>query len=103
MAKPFANLPVGLDPKRARAALMRHKGSLIHAARALHIPTSQLRQAVRADPTLIAAALEAHERALDQAEDIIREGLDSDDFKTRLASAAHLMRFSPAARRRGYG
>jgi hypothetical protein len=102
MPEPSA-LPAAFDPDKARRALMKHRGSILKAARALKIPASQLRQAVRQDPTLIAAALEAHERTLDQAEAIIHEGLASEDFRTRLACAAHLLRFSPAARRRGYG
>jgi hypothetical protein len=102
MPKP-SELPAAFDADKARRALMKHHGSILKAARALKIPAPQLRAAVRRDPTLIAAALEAFERNLDRAEEIICEGLTSEDFRTRLACAGHLLRFSPAARRRGYG
>jgi hypothetical protein len=50
----------------------------------------------------MAVALEAAERAMDEAEAAIYEGLRSPDKGRRLEAAAYILRKSPAARRRNW-
>jgi hypothetical protein len=94
--------PDALFPTAARAALLKHRGSVTKAAQELGIESRLLRIAIRARPSILAAAVEAQEMALDQAETVILEALDSPDPKRQLLAANYLMRSSPAARRRGY-
>jgi hypothetical protein len=82
--------------------LVRAGGNVSATAAALGVPTHDLRRMVSAVPQLIEAALEAEEQALDQAEEVIREALDSEDLSQRLAAAGHILRTSPAAKRRGW-
>jgi hypothetical protein len=72
------------------------------AAKALGVPTADLRAMTRSIPALMDAAFEAIERALDQVEQILREGLRSEDIRQRLKAASFLLRHSAAGRRRGF-
>jgi transposase-like protein len=94
--------PDALFPTAARAALLKHRGSITKAAKELGVDSQLLRIAIKARPSILAAAVEAQEMALDQAETIILEALDSPEPGRRLAAANYLIRSSPAARRRGY-
>jgi hypothetical protein len=91
-----------LDPNRVIRELKRADGNVSAAARKLKTPIHDLRQMTRAWPELMAAALEAAERAMDVAEAAIYEGLRSPDKGRRLAAAAYILRKSPAARRRNW-
>ena len=73
------------------------------AAKALGVPTHDLRLMTRAVPQLLEAALEAEEQALDEAEEVLREALRCDNMGRRIAAAGHILRNSPAAKRRNWG
>jgi len=91
-----------LDPKRVIRELKRADGNVSAAAKRLKAPIHDLRLMTRARPELMAAALEAAEQALDEAEAAIYEGLRSPDKGRRLAAAAYMLRKSPAAKRRNW-
>jgi hypothetical protein len=75
-----------------RRALLEAKGSVGLAARALDVPSADLRKFVTDNPTLRAEALEATERNLDKAEKILLEGMNSGDKLKRLEAAALLLK-----------
>jgi hypothetical protein len=81
-----------IDPDEARRALLEAKGSIGKAARALDVPSADLRKFVTDNPTLRAAALEATERDLDKAETILLDGMDSGDKLKRLEAAALVLK-----------
>jgi hypothetical protein len=81
-----------IDPDEARRALLEAKGSIGKAARALDVPSADLRKFVVDNPTLRAAALEATERDLDKAETILLDGMDSGDKLKRLEAAALVLK-----------
>ena len=66
------------------------------------VPASDLRRLVTWGP-LAAAVTEAVEQAIDRAEAVLLEGLESSDVMVRLKAASALLTLSPAGRRRGFG
>jgi hypothetical protein len=80
--------------------LIRAEGNVSAAARALSVPTADLRAMTRSVPALMDAAFEAIERGLDQAEQILWQGLGSEEIRQRLRAAAFLLRHSAAGERR---
>ena len=93
----------GLDLEKAAAALLKARGSATIAAWALGVPAPDFRMMTRAIPRMIEAALEAEEQALDEADGVVRRALKSSDMGRRLEAAGHILRTSPAGRRRGRG
>jgi hypothetical protein len=83
--------------------LIRAEGNVSAAAKALSVPTSDLRAMTRSVPALMDDAFEAVERGLDQVEQILWQGLRSEDIRQRLKAASFLLRRSAAGRRRGFG
>ena len=83
-----------LKRRRVEKALLDSGGSLRAAAIALSVPWPDLRQLTRAWPGLHEAAIEAEERALDQAEATLRQALRSESQITRLQAASHIVRRS---------
>jgi hypothetical protein len=81
-----------IDPEAAEKALIDAHGSVGKAARSLDIPSAALRKFVTDNPKLRAAALEATERDLDKAEQIILDGMDSQDKMKRLEAAALVLK-----------
>lgn len=81
-----------IDPEAAEKALIEAKGHVVTAARSLDVPSADLRKFVRDNPKLWAAALEAAERDLDKAEQIILDGMDSGDKLKRLEAAALILK-----------
>ena len=81
-----------IDPEAAEKALIDARGSVGKAARSLDIPSAELRKFVTDNPKLRAAALEATERDLDKAEQIILDGMDSQDKMKRLEAAAMILK-----------
>jgi hypothetical protein len=81
-----------IDPKAAKKALVEAKGSVGKAARSLDVPSAALRKFVTDNPKLWAAALEAAERDIDKAEQIILDGMDSQDKMKRLEAAALVLK-----------
>ena len=86
-----------IELEAARRALLEAKGSVGNAARALDVPSADLRKFVAENHKLRAEALEATERDLDKAEKILLAGMDSGDKLKRLEAAALLLkgRFRP--------
>ena len=91
-----------LDLAVVEAALVKHRCNVAAAARALGVPASDLRRLVTWGP-LAAAVSEQVEQAIDRAEAVLLDGLDSPDVMMRLKAASALLRLSPAGRRRGFG
>lgn len=83
---------MSIDPMAAARALRDANGSVGKAARALEVPSAELRKFVWANPKLREAALEAVERDLDKAESIILEGMDSKDKLKRLEAAMQVLK-----------
>jgi hypothetical protein len=82
--------------------LIRAEGNVSAAARALSVPTADLRAMTRSDPALMDAAFEAIERGLDQAEQILWQGLRSEEIRQRLRAATFLLCHSAAGQSRGF-
>jgi hypothetical protein len=91
-----------LDPATVEAQLVKHRCNIAGAARVLGVPASDLRRLVSWGP-LAAAVSEQVERAIDKAEAVLRDALESPDALTRLKAASALLTLSPAGRRRGFG
>jgi hypothetical protein len=83
--------------------LIRTGGNVKAAARALGVPTHDLRLLTYAVPALMDAALEAEERALDDAEAMVLEALRGGDMRRRIRAAGFFLRATAAGRRRGFG
>jgi multidrug resistance efflux pump len=81
-----------IDPEAAEKALIEAKGSVGKAARSLDVPSADLRKFMIDNHKLRAAALEAAERDLDKAEQIILDGMDSQDKLKRLEAAALVLK-----------
>jgi hypothetical protein len=58
---------------------------------------------VRAHPLLADAAFEQIEQEIDAAWQVLRDGLKSDNARTRIRAAAYIVRHTEAGRRRGFG
>jgi hypothetical protein len=102
----MTNIPAsckGLEAFRVRRLLIKKHGNITATARKLRVPPHDLRLAVLALPSLLQASLEAEEQALDEAEAVIRRALKDPDASRRIAAAGHILRTSPAAKRRGFG
>ena len=91
-----------LDLAAVEAELVKHRCNVAAAARALGVPASDLRRLVTWGP-LAAAVSEQVEQAIDRAEAVLLDGLESGDALVRLKAASALLRLSPAGRRRGFG
>ncbi len=91
-----------LDVEIVAAALVRHDANVRNAARALGVPSGDLRKLVLIDQRLADAALEAVELRLDDAEANLCEALHSDDPRRRDAVSMFLLRNTQRAAKRGY-
>src|ERR1700757_4641857 len=91
-----------LDLALVRRELIAAGANVTAAAKALGVPVTNLRLMTRALPVLIEAALEAEEQALDEAEAGLRAALQHPEASRRIAAAAHILKSSPAGRRRGW-
>jgi hypothetical protein len=76
-----------LDLEAAGRELIRVSGDVGAAAQALGVPAHDLGLLTWAVPELIDAALEAQERALDEAEALLIEAMESDDMQRRIRAA----------------
>ena len=92
-----------LDLEAAGRELIRVRGDVSAAARALGVPAHDLRLLTWAVPELIDAALEAQERALDEAEALLFEAMEFGDMQRRIRAAGLFLRVTAAGRRRGFG
>ena len=78
-------------------------GSVSAAARALGVSSLDLSRLVGSRPSLADAVYEETERAIDEAVQVLLDGLSHPDKTQRLAAAAYILRHTEAGRRRGWG
>ena len=105
MALPAKRVPESvahLDVEIVAAALIRHDANVRNAARALGVPSGDLRKLVLVDQRLADAALEAVELRLDDAEANLSEALHCDDPRRRDAVSMFMLRNTQRASKRGY-
>jgi hypothetical protein len=92
-----------LDLEASGGALIRSCGVVSAAARALGVPTPDLRRLVYVRPELLDAALEDEERALDEAEAVMLAAIRAGDMRQRIRAAGLYLRATAGGRRRGFG
>jgi cytidylate kinase len=102
MPKPIPESCAHLDLEAVGLELIRTGGNVRAAARALGVPTHDLRLLTYAVPELIDAALEATERALDEAEALVLEAVRAPDVRRGIKAAGLYLRATTAGRRRGF-
>ena len=87
-------LSVGLEA--IERELLDKCGSVSAAARALGVSSVDLRRLVGSRPLLANAIYEGTERAIDEAVQVLFDGLRHPEMKQRLAAAAHFLRHTEA-------
>jgi hypothetical protein len=104
MALPARRIPesvVHLDVELIAAVLIRHAANVRNTARALGVPSGDLRKLVLLDQRLADASLEAVELRLDDAEANLREALHCGDPRRR-DTISFMLRNTQRASKRGY-
>jgi hypothetical protein len=91
-----------LELATVERALIEARGNVGQAAKALKVPSADLRKLVYFTSELADVMFEQYERALDKAQAVVFEGLQSERLSERL-DAAKFMLTSDAGRRRGFG
>ena len=91
------------SPAAVKQALAEAGGSMTGAARTLGIASASLRRLVRSHPSLADTVFEQIEQEIDDAQQVLRDGLSSDSMTTRMRAAAYILRRTKAGRRRGWG
>ena len=91
-----------LDIDAVADVLINHHANIRNAARALNVPSGDLRKWVLLDERLSAAALEAVELRLDDAEANLSEALHCGDPRRRDAVSMFMLRNTQRASKRGY-
>jgi hypothetical protein len=84
-------------------ALVEAAGSVKAAARSLGIARANLRELVRSHPVLADMVFEQIEQEIGAAWQVLRDGLRSDNARTRIRAAAYVVRHTEAGQRRGWG
>ena len=105
MALPARRIPESvahLDIEIVAEALIRNDANIGNAARALGVPSGDLRKLVLVDQRLADAALEAVELRLDDAEANLSEALRCGDPRRRDAVSMFMLRNTQRASKRGY-
>ena len=105
MALPAKRVPESvahLDVEIVAAALIHHDANVRNAARALGVPSGDLRKLVLVDQRLADAALEAVELRLDDAEANLCEALRCGDPRRRDSVSMFMLRNTQRASKRGY-
>jgi hypothetical protein len=105
MALPAKRIPetvAHLDLEIVAAALISHDANVRNAARALGVPSGDLRKLVLIDQRLADAALEAVELRLDDAEANLCEALHCADPRRRDTVSMFMLRNTHRAAKRGY-
>ena len=93
---------LAVDLKIIEQTLIDKCGCVAAAARDLGVPSVDLRRLVASRPSLADVIYEGSERAIDEAVQVLLDGLRHPDKSQRLAAAAYLLRHTEAARRRGW-
>jgi|ERR1700722_10093105 len=94
---------LGVGLRAIERELLDKCGSVSAAARALGVSSADLRRLVGSQPLVTDAIYEGTEQAIDEAVQVLLDGLRHPDKTQRLAAAAYLLRHTEAARRRGCG
>ena len=94
---------LGVGLRAIERELLDKCGSVSGAARALGVSSVDLRRLVGSQPLLADTVYEGTERAIDEAVQLLFDGLSHPDKTQRLAAAAYLLRHTEAGRRRGWG
>jgi hypothetical protein len=94
---------LGVGLRAIEQELLDKCGSVAAAARALGVSSADLRRLVASRPSLANVIYEGTERAIDEAVQVLLDGLSHPDKTQRLAAAAYLLRRTEAGRRRGWG
>jgi hypothetical protein len=105
LALPARRIPESvahLDVEAVAAVLIGHDANVRNAARALGVPSGDLRKLVLVDQRLADAALEAVELRLDDCESNLHEALHSTDPRRRDAISMFMLRNTQRAAKRGY-
>ena len=92
-----------LDLEAAGRELIRAGGNVSAAAKALNVPTRDLRLLTYAVPELIDAALEVEEEMVDEAQALLFKAMRVGDMRRRIRAAGLFLRATAAGRRRGFG
>jgi hypothetical protein len=105
---PSQKLPVPascahLDLAAIEAELVRTEGNVTAAAAALSVPSADLRKLVWSTTSLTDVIFEQLEQMIEEAEQVLRDGLEDADMGRRLQAATTLLTQSAAGRRRGWG
>jgi hypothetical protein len=82
-------------------ALVEKHGNVAAAARALSVPSSDLRRLVQATPALMDEVFEQLECGVDQAVAILIDELNNPDIRRRIRAAGFFLRHTEAGRLRG--
>ena len=91
-----------LDFAAIEAELVRTRGSVSGAAKALNVPTRDLRKLVWSSD-LADAVFEVVETAVDDAQEVVFAALRGGDVRRRIRAASVFLRASAQGRRRGFG
>jgi transposase-like protein len=94
---------LGVSLEAIERELLDKCGSVSAAARALGVSSIDLRRLVGSRPLLAYAVYEGTERAIDEAVQVLRDGMRRPELSQRLAAAAFFLRHTEAGRRRGWG
>ena len=89
---------VPADLKIIEQTLIDKCGCIAAAARDLGVPSVDLRRLVASRPSLADVIYEGSERAIDEAVQVLLDGLSHPDKTQRLAAAAFLLRHTEAGR-----
>ena len=92
-----------LDLEAAGRELIRASGNVSAAAKALGVPTRDLRLLTYAVPELMDAALEAEEQRIEEAQALLFAALRGGDMRRRIRAAGLFLRATAQGRRRGFG
>ena len=87
-----------LDPDAVLRELIQTGGNVSAAARALGLPTRDLRVFLYAKPELLDAALEAEECALDEAWEVVLATMRTGDMRRRIKAAGFVLHNTGAGR-----
>ena len=91
----------GIELPAVEKALVETRGNVTAAARALRVPSSDLRRLVQTHGELRDAVFEQMERAIDASMSVLWEGLRHENIARRLEAAKLFLR-TDAGRRRGW-
>jgi hypothetical protein len=92
----------GLDFHAIEAELIKTSGNITASAKTLGVPSADLRKLVWSTK-LADTVYEAIEETLDEAQQIVRDALESEDKTHRLQAAKAMLTQTIAGKRRGWG